>query len=172
MLKALCSVCGEEHEFASMEPTYRHPDAFLEVPPNEHELRTFGGKDERAIRTADDAERRYFFRAGMPMPVHGESEPCHWGVWVEVSDEAWERVRELWYESDQASEPPFQARLANALLGYEGTLGLPGTFTLTGPSTVPTFVLEPTLDHPLAIEQRNGVPFERRVEWLAWHAHA
>lgn len=171
-MKAHCSVCGGVHEFGSMEPTYRLPDAYLDVPEEEREFRTLGDDSWCAVRTADDSERRYFLRAGLPISVFGEPQACHWGVWIEVSEAAWTRVGDLWTDPDQAAEPSFDGRIANALLGYEDTFGLPGTLHLTGPTTVPSFVLDSALTHPLAVEQVTGVPFERRLEWLAWHAHA
>lgn len=172
MPRARCSVCGEEHELGSVEPSYRWPDAYLDVPPEEREHRTLGGKDDCRVRTADDSERRYFLRAGMHVPVHGEAETCCWGIWVEVSLGVWDRVSELWSDPRQAEEPPLECRFANTLVGYEGTLGLPGTLRLTGPTSVPSFDFGPDVIHPLAVEQREGVPFERRLEWASWHAHS
>lgn len=172
MPRARCAVCGEEHDFASLEPSYRDPDAYLAVPIEEREHRTLGGKDDRRIRTADDTERRYFFRAGMHMSVHGQEQTCCWGIWVEVSGADWNRVCELWNDPDQDREPPFEARLANSLLGYADTLGLPGSLQLTGPTSIPSFRLAAGLEHPLAVEQREGVRHERLLEWLAWHEHS
>jgi hypothetical protein len=172
MLRALCSVCGREHDFASLEPSYRWPDAYLAVPPAEREHRTFGGKDDCGVRDADDSERRYFLRAGMHMPIHGEVETCCWGIWVEVPLGVWNRIRELWSEPSQADEPPFESLFANSLIGYENTLGLPGTLHLTGPTSIPAFRFRADVKHPVAVEQRAGVAYARRLEWLSWSQHA
>jgi hypothetical protein len=152
-----------------MEPSYRWPEAYLAVPIEERHFRTIGGKDDCRVRDADDSHRRYFLRALLPIPIRGQLERCSWGIWVEVEEAAFGRVRELWDAADQQSEPPFAGELANALKGYDDTLGLPGSLSLTGPTTAPQFVLADHAGHPLAIEQREGVYPERVVEWLGQH---
>ena len=42
---------------------------------------------------------------------------------------------------------------------------------LTGPTTPPEFTFAADLDHPFAVEQREGVYPERRLEWLMQRAH-
>jgi hypothetical protein len=169
MDRVICPECGVEHDLSDMEPSYRWPDAYLAVPPAERAFRTLAGKDDCRIRDAEDTARRYFLRAVLPVPIRGEHAPCGWGVWVEVGESAFERVRALWTDADQALEPAFPGALANALTGYENTLGLPGSLQLTGPRSVPRFTLDAGLAHPLAQEQREGVFPERVVEWLGSH---
>ena len=166
-----CAHCGNEHDLSELEPSYDRPDAYFEVPAEERDDRTHFGSDEGRIRNADDPERRHFLRALLPIPVRGERESCSWGVWVEVSSRAWERTRSLWNDPVQHDEPPFVGQLANALAGYDGTLGLPGVVQLTGPATAPRFILDDGVAHPLARDQREGVFPERVLEWLSsvWH---
>ena len=78
---------------------------------------------------------------------------------------------ERWDDTDQAQEAPFPAVVANSIAGYPGLLGLPGIVHLTGPTTPPEFNFAPDLDHPFAVEQREGVYPERRLEWLMQRAH-
>ena len=173
MDRARCPTCGEEHDLSEFEPTYRRPDAYLEVPEDERAFRTIAGKDDCRVRDADDTNRRFFLRVMLPVPVRGTVAPCNWGVWVEVTESSFARTHELWDapEAAQLLEPTFAASLANTLLGYTGTVGLPGRVQLTGPTTTPRFTLDSDLVHPLALEQRNGVFPERVVEWLAAHMH-
>jgi hypothetical protein len=169
MSKIVCPDCGAAHELWEMEPSYRWPDAYLAVPPPERAERTIAGRDYCGVRDADDESRQYFLRALLPIPVRGEATPCSWGVWVEVSEAAFARARDLWSDPGQSREPPFAGALANALAGYAETLGLPGAVQLTGPTSVPRFTLAPAVAHPLAAEQREGVYPERVVQWLARH---
>jgi len=48
---------------------------------------------------------------------------------------------------------------------------LPGLVQLTGPTTPPRFTFAPGLEHPFAVEQREGVHSERRLEWLMRRVH-
>ena len=166
-----CSTCGDFHDLSNLEPSYARPDAYLEIPEAGRAMLAQFSKSDGRIRSPDVADIRHFLRVQLRMPIHGASEPCAWGVWVEVSGEAWKRARERWDDVDQHTEPPFVGRLANELLGYEDTLGLPGSVQLTGPSTVPEFILDAGLDHQVAVEQREGVYPERVVEWMMAQFH-
>jgi hypothetical protein len=169
--KVRCATCGEEHELLAMEPSYAWPDAYYEVPKKQRKYLTNFSKDDGRIRNADDTERRHFLRVLLSVPIHGEEHDVAWGLWVEVSDADWERAYDLWDDPKQGDEPPFPARLANALRGYEGTVGLPGRVRLTSPTTAPLFEFDPEVDHPLAREQRAGVSRDRVVEWISAHHH-
>jgi hypothetical protein len=169
--KVRCATCGEELDLLAVEPNYRWPDAYNEVPRKQRKYLTSFGKDDGRIRNADDTERRHFLRVLLTIPIIGEQTDVGWGIWVEVSQEDWERAYELWSDPNQADLPPFPARLANSLRGYDGTIGLPGRVRLTGPKTAPLFELDSTVDHPLATEQRTGVARERVVEWVSAHHH-
>jgi hypothetical protein len=171
MQKVRCAICGEEADLLAMEPSYGRPEAYFEVPADQREYLTNFSADDGRIRNADDTERRHFLRVLLSIPIRGEGRDVAWGVWVEVSRPDWERAYELWDDPKQAKEPPFPATLANALRGYEGTLGLRGRVRLTGPKTPPVFELDPAVNHPLAREQREGVFPERVVEWVSAHHH-
>jgi hypothetical protein len=171
MQRVRCATCGEEHDLLDLEPSYSRPDAYFEVPKDQREYLTNFSKDDGRIRNADDTERRHFLRVLLSVPIRGEQQDVAWGVWVEVSAADWERAYDLWDDPKQAAEPPFAATLANALKGYEGTLGLPGRVRLTSPTTAPLFELDASVDHPLAREQRQGVFPERVIEWVSMHHH-
>jgi hypothetical protein len=171
MEKVRCATCGEEQELLAMEPSYRWPDAYYEVPKKQRKYLTNFSKDDGRIRNAEDTERRHFLRVLLSVPICGEEIDVAWGVWVEVSGADWERAYDLWDDPEQSAVPPFPARLANALRGYDGTLGLPGRVRLVSPTTAPLFQLDADVDHPLAREQRTGVSRERAVEWLSAHHH-
>ena len=174
-----CAHCGEEHDLSELEPSYDRPDAYFEVRAEERDARTHFDSDDGRIHDAPSGaeggegarEGRHFLRALLPIPVRGEDGSCSWGVWVEVSRWAWERTRRRWNDPGQRDEPPSAGQLATALLGYDGTLGLPGRVQLTGPATAPCFILDDAVAHPLARDQRDGVFPERVLEWLSSVSH-
>jgi hypothetical protein len=171
MERVRCATCGEEHDLLELEPSYGRPDAYFEVPKEQREYLTNFSKDDGRIRNADDSDRRHFLRVLLSVPIRGEKRDVAWGVWVEVSGADWQRTYDLWDDPNQGKEPSFPGTLANALRGYEGTLGLPGRVQLTGPKTAPLFELDASVDHPLAREQRQGVFPERVIEWVSAHHH-
>jgi hypothetical protein len=166
-----CAHCGVEHDLSDIEPTYRRPDCVLQIPEDERAFRLWEGKDFYGVRSADNSTRQFFLRALLPIPVRGEDRTVNWGIWVEVTEKVFKRVSDLWDEPEQASEPPFDATLANTLAGYSSTLGLPGQIQLIGPSSIPAFRLTLGLDNPIAAEQREGVWPERVIEWAVRHVH-
>jgi hypothetical protein len=165
-----CAKCGTTHDAANLEPSFSAPDAYYEVPEAERAQRTYLTQDTCGVRDLADVDRRYFLRAVMPVPVRGESRPCHWGVWVEVSLGTKKRVDELWDDPDQSLEPALPAHLGNEIREYPRSLGLEGTLQLSGPKTRPQFVVAPT-DHTLVNAQTTGVWPEIVIEWvMARHA--
>jgi len=171
MKKVRCATCGEERELLAMEPNYARPDAYYQVPAEQRDYLTSFSNDDGRIRNADDTERRHFLRVLLSVPIRGTRNDFAWGVWVEVSASDWERAYDLWDDPKQGQQPPFPGRLANALKGYEETLGLPGRVRLVAPKESPLFELDAGVDHPLAREQRAGVSAERVVEWVSAHHH-
>jgi hypothetical protein len=166
-----CSQCGEEHDIFSIEPRYGRPDAYLQIPADERDLRTRCGDDWCRLRDRSGTLEQFFLRVRMPVEVLGEGRQLHWGVWAEVTQHVYQRILDLWDETDQAAEPPLPGRLANALPNYPSTLGLEGSIHLSGPTTAPSFRLAGDLDHPFAREQRSGVYPERALEWVSRFLH-
>jgi hypothetical protein len=171
MDRVVCPTCGEEHDLSEMEPTYRWPDAYLAVPKDERARRTMAEKDDCRIRDSEGSNEQFFLRVLMPIPVRGERVPCSWGVWVEINGTAYARASELWNDPNQDRESPFLGKLANSLKGFDCALGLPGMVQLTGPTSIPTFTLAASVQHPLGVAQREGVYPERVLEWLSQHCH-
>jgi hypothetical protein len=171
MDRVLCSSCGIEHDLSDLEPSFERPDAYFEIPCEERAARSWNA-DTMCVLHDPDAPDRHFLRVVLPIPVRGEERWFCWGVWVEVTEADLTTVYDHWNDPDQANRPPFPARLANGLLDMPPTLGLEGSVRLTSPTTVPSFALAPECDHPLAVDQREGVYPERLLEWLAPVLHA
>lgn len=162
-----CAICGAMHDLLEMEPSFRRPDAYLRVPTAARAVRTFGSKDACGVRTADGRGCRYYLRVLVPFKVFELEAPVSWGVWADVSEEHFRRANELWDAPDQSREPPFPGKLANQLAGYDGTLDITGSVSLTDPANIPTMRLVSPPDHPFVVEQRTGVPAARLAAWLA-----
>jgi len=101
----------------------------------------------------------------MPFLVEGRDEPLSWGIWVEVSHANWARANELWEDPLQHEEPPFSGKLANNIWGCSPTQGLPGLVQLDSPERIPFFTLARS-EHPLCVQQREGVSETQVLEWL------
>ena len=157
-----CSKCGAEHDL--LDPTFRRPEAFVELDQRSRDEYTKANDDLCRI-TLPNVEARYFVRGTLPVEVAGHAAGVWWGLWAEVSESAFSRILELWSDAQQSSEPPFPGALANRVPSYPETLGLPLSVHLTGPTSRPEFHFTSDADHPFVQECRAGVELHRASEW-------
>ncbi len=128
------------------------------ITPEERERRAELGSDQCIV----DGEH-YFVRGSLEIRVLDGAESFSWGVWVSLSQKNFERMSELWESSVRENEPPYFGWLSTALPCYPDTLSLK-THVHTRPiGERPLIELEPT-EHPLAVEQRNGITMARVKE--------
>jgi hypothetical protein len=171
MQRVRCPTCGVEHDLGAIEPYFDRPDAFFDLPADQRASRSWNAEDLCVVWESDNGPRRHFIRAILPIPIRGEQQDYGWGVWVEVSETDFTFTHDHGSDPSQAVARTFSGALANALPDMPSTRGLAGSVRLTGPDTLPFFLLRPGEDHPLAHEQREGVFPERIVEWAVRAAH-
>jgi hypothetical protein len=150
-----CSHCGQDHEGLPFSYGNPAPQAWWAIPEAERAARAALSSDQCVI---DD---RWFFLLGLlELPVHGEAEPFAWRVWVSVSETNFRRASELWESAGRESEPPYFGWLQSALPYPGGTTNLKCLLHTRAVGERPRVELEPT-EHPLALEQRNGITLAR-----------
>ena len=156
----VCSSCGEFHEGIPLDYGHQFPDYYFEVPPAE--------RDER-IQVDDDLcivdDEFFFIRGCIEIPIIEEDNYFVWGVWCSLSRKSFERVMELWDAENVENEPPFFGWLNSFLPKdiYPNTLNLKTNVYLKNNNQRPFIHVEPT-EHPLAVEQVNGITMERVKE--------
>jgi hypothetical protein len=112
----------------------------------------------------------FFIRGVVQLPVHDAPEPFGWTVWCSLSPESFERVQALWREPGREAEPPYFGWLSTVLPVYPDTLNLRTLVHSRAVGLAPLVELEPT-DHPLAVEQREGITMARVREIAERLAH-
>ena len=171
MSKVRCSICGNEHDLGNIEPSFRRPDAYFAVPPEQRQRRINETDDACLIASADGHDLACFIRAVLKVPIIDQSRPIGWGLWVEVDHEAYWRVASVSDDPNQHTEPPFACTVANDIPRYPSTRGLPGVIQLAGPRLRPLLTLTPESSHPFAVETHAGVQSARALEWRSWFVH-
>jgi hypothetical protein len=155
-----CAICLQEHD-GLPDLGMMAPDPYLDVPEAERAERTTFTPDRCTVR--DDEGEHYFVRGVILIPVHGQDEPFGIGAWVSQSKANFER-----YAANEEMAPTF-GWLVNRMAHYdESTFLLKTRMHFRPGNRRPTIELEPT-DHPLAVEQRNGISIERA--WEVVHAY-
>ena len=153
-----CNHCNEWHTELPFAYGPQYPDPYFAVPEEEREERVIMDKDFCMI---DD--EHFFTRGRLEIPVVDSDDVFVWNVWVSLSKSNFDRSIELLETEGRESEEPYFGWLCNNLAIYPET-SLLKTHVHTAPvGMLPTIELEPT-DHPLAIEQREGITVERVKE--------
>ncbi|MGO9114045.1 MAG: DUF2199 domain-containing protein [Thermoguttaceae bacterium] len=161
----ICGTCGKFHAELPMDFAVKTPFPYLAIPAEERKARCYLTSDVCVI---DGKE--FYIRGCLEIPVIDGPKRFAWGVWVSLSETSFKRYMELWDYDGREKEPPFFGWLCTRLPLYPDT-GLLKTHVHLRPSNQRPFIeLEPT-DHPLAIEQRNGITMARGREIAAALMH-
>jgi hypothetical protein len=160
-----CATCDEIHEGM---PTFgaKAPLSYFEVPEEERETRCDLGSDDCVI------DRKHFFVRGcIDIPVHGEADMFTWGVWVSLSEESYLKWVDCFGKDKRSHVGPFFGWLNAWLSPYPDTVNLKTRVHLRDNGIRPYIELEPT-DHPLAVEQRDGISVGRVAEIYSLMVHS
>lgn len=165
-----CSCCGKTYSGLPLDYSMAFPDYFAAwrsgLSEEEIERRSSHSSD---VCVVDD--QHYFVRGVIEIPIIGFTEDnFRWGAWVSLSKKSFDEVMELW-DKDPTGHGPYFGWLNNHLELYSpSTLDLKTHVHLQDNNLRPRIELEPT-DHPLAVEQRNGISIERVQEIAAALLH-
>ena len=153
-----CSCCGDWHD--EMPFAYHAAAPAPWSPEMEEEPGSVLG-DEQCIIGGEV----FFVRAIIRLAVLDAADEFEWGVWVSLSEPGFMRMNALWEREGRENEPPMSGLLSSHLPVYEPTtLGLDTTVHTQPVGLRPLVELEPT-QHPLALEQRQGIMLERVQEF-------
>jgi hypothetical protein len=155
-----CRCCGKQFEDLPLSYAPAAPDPWHALPDSERSAR---GKIDSDLCVI--AGEGFFVRGCVEIPIVDLGETFVWGAWVSVSRTSWERILDLWDSEIRRGEPPIFGWLSNNLSVYPQTFGLNAHLHLRDSRQRPFIEIEPT-DHPLAVEQRDGMSL-RRVEEIA-----
>ena len=165
MFRFRCVSCGEWHEGM---PSYgaEAPMHYDRVAPAERERRCSLGSDDCVID-----EKFFFVRGCLDIPVHGQEEPFSWGVWVSLSRQSFEEYIRHFDSPKRSHIGPFFGWLSSEIAIYPDTVNLKARVHLRDDGIRPYIQLHAS-DHPLALEQREGISPHRVAEIFAFLHHS
>ncbi len=151
-MKYRCEVCGKPHD--DLPDLGMHaPDPYLAVAESERAERTTFTPDRCTVHEHDGMH--YFIRGVIFIPVHGRADPFGLGVWVSQSRTNYER-----YAANEPMSPTF-GWLVNRIGYYRrDTFALETSVHFLGEGLRPKIELA-ACDHPLALDQQNGISLAR-----------
>jgi hypothetical protein len=148
-----CSCCGKwmvglPFDYAYGEPYYWRSD--LQGDPT-----SYLTSDVCVIEGRD-----YFLRGSVEVPVIGSNQRFAWGIWVSLAKKNFDRAMELLDREERVAEPPYFGWFSNQVDVYPDTLNLKTSVSARSLNERFYVELEPT-NHPLSLEQRNGMTLAR-----------
>ena len=145
-----CASCGAVHEGI---PSFGwdFPAQYLAIPEGERLRRVILSDDACVI---DD--EWFFIRGCLEIQVRGYHEPLSYGVWLSLSRESFARYSSTFEDVNRRGGSTYFGWLCTAIPGYPDTQLLKTVVHVRPWPTRPYIQLEAT-DHPLALEQRDGV---------------
>ena len=113
----------------------------------------------------------FFVRCVLKLPVIGASDTDFgFGVWATLSRGNFNLYVDTFNSGDQGGQGPWFGWFSNRLKGYPDTLKMKCQVRPREGRQRPYIELERTL-HPLAVEQREGITFDRVLEIYALNGH-
>jgi len=161
----VCATCGASHSGPPLSYGARAPYSYERLTRVARLFRASLGSDTCTIRP-----EHYFVLGSINLPVIGRQDTFSWSVWVSLSKPNYQRSLSLWRSPGREAEPPYFGWLNTLLPCYPSTLSLKTSVQTQAVGIRPSVVLEPT-DHPLAIEQREGISWDRVHEIAAAVLH-
>jgi hypothetical protein len=164
-----CIECGAIHR-GSPSFAFDKPPLYYDVPEPQRCARTMLTRDTCFIAPAPNDETgqtHCFLRGLLEVPIAGATEPFLWGVWVTQSEDSFMRYLET-FDDDQSGTSSF-GWLPVAWAPYKRTR--PGEYIENlrcnvlwqGKGKRPLIEVQ-ECDHPLFLDQRDGISWERAVE--------
>jgi hypothetical protein len=158
LTRYFCASCNLFHEPL---PTALGPDApnpWYRIPASERAARTQLSPDQCVID-----HRQFFVRGRIMLLVTDADEAFTWLAWVAVSKESFVHTSENWHVEGRENGPPSFGWLQTALPYEPSTLNLEVRIRTMRVGERAVIDLADS-NHPLALEQRDGVTSARLQE--------
>ncbi|MEL6264232.1 MAG: DUF2199 domain-containing protein [Pseudomonadota bacterium] len=156
-----CGCCGEERRGVP-DLGFRRPDAVVARGADA----VLHDEGDDICDLEEGGRRRVFLRAVLLVPLPGLDHDFGYGPWVELSRADLVRILCAMRDGEEAALGSIPCRLASALPGFEGTLGLDAALDVQ-PGGGRPLVDARAGDHPLGAEQAAGWSEARLVEVLS-----
>jgi hypothetical protein len=163
-----CRTCGKRHDATAISFGADAPVQWALVSDEDRSRSELGG--EQCVIEAD-GQRHFFVRACLEIPIKGTQRAFTWGVWVSLSEKSFLEMSDHWEDPSRATVGPYFGWLCTKIPEYPDTVFLKTMVHQRAIGQRPIVQLEET-DHPLSIDQRNGVDPERMQEIISKVLHS
>jgi len=152
-----CTTCRAEHDLDEISFGTDAPVQWNLVS-DEERSRSLLAEEQCEIESHEG--RSFYIRACLEIPIRGTGRTFTWGVWCSLSEESYEEVSQHWDDPTRVSLGPHFGWLCTKIPGYPDTVFLKTMVHQRDVGVRPLIELEVT-DHPLAVDQREGIEEDR-----------
>jgi hypothetical protein len=166
-MRFICAECGSEHDIDDISFGAHEPLQWVLLTDAERSSSVLG--DEQC--EIDSAEGRSFYiRACLEIPIRSTDQRFNWGVWCSLSEKSYQEVLKHWDKPSRVNIGPHFGWLCTNIPGYPDTAYLKTMVRQRAIGLQPLVELEPT-DHPLVVDQREGIDESRLKEIIVGLLH-
>lgn len=153
-----CSCCGQEYAELPLTFGNEFPDYYHSVPPAERESRI---ELAESLCVVDD--EHFFHRGRLTIPINDYGQDLIFNVWTSISKESFIKRNSLWDDPKRTQEKPYFGWLQTTLPTYGNTINIKTIAIENEVGFIPT-IESIEEDHPLTIDQKNGITLERAMQ--------
>ena len=131
------------------------PDYYHSIPPDDRQQRISLAE---SLCVVD--EQHFFHRGRLTIPILDHHQNLIFNVWTSISEDDFRKRSQLWDNPDRVNEEPYFGWLQTTVPTYGDTINIKAVATENEVGLIPAIeVIEE--GHPVAIDQRNGITFEK-----------
>jgi hypothetical protein len=156
-MRFTCPTCGAEHDLDEISFGTDAPLQWDLLSEDERSGSLLGG-EQCEIESGEG--HSFYIRACLEIPIRNTGRSFTWGVWCSLSEQSYEEIVEHWEHPARATIGPHFGWLCTNIPGYPDAAFLKTMVHQREAGARPCVELEAT-DHPLALDQRDGIEEER-----------
>ena len=149
-----CPCCGEVYGDLPLCFGHDRPDYYWSVPEEERESRI---ELQDSLCIIDD---HYFHRGELIIPIIDYDDDLVFHIWTTISEENFKKRIELWRKAKRIKESPYFGWLQSHVPTYGNTLHIKTRAWEQKVGYIPLIEVGEE-NHPLTIDQSNGITFEK-----------
>lgn len=166
-MEYICKTCGQSHDSSKVSLAADAPVQWLLLTEEE---RAESELTDDVCMIHAEARPSFYVRACLEVPILQTEQTFTWGVWVSLSEKSFREMGDHWEDPERTKLGPYFGWLCTKIPEYPDTVFMKTRVHQRAVGLRPLVELEPT-EHPLSLDQKNGIEAARMQEIIAKVLH-
>lgn len=153
-----CNGCETENNGISLCFGSEFPDYYYAIPPNEIKERV---ELDKSLCVID--KTHFFHRGRVTIPIIDFKEDLYFDIWTSISQENFEIRMDCWNSENRKDFGPYFGWIQNQIPTYENTINIKSIAIEQDAGVIPEIEITEE-NHQLAIDQKNGITYQKAME--------